>query len=220
MVVFPGGGYQVLAIDLEGTEVCDWLNSKGITAILLKYRVPLKKTDPYSEPSPLALEDAQRTIGLARLHAADWHIDPHKIGVIGFSAGGHMVADTSTHFDKRLYPPVDAADQESCRPDFAVACYPGHLWDRDEGDFKLNPNVPVTTNTPPTFLLQAEDDHVDHVEQALTYYIALKKAGVPVEMHLYAEGGHGFGLRHTKLPITGWPRLAETWLRTIGMMPQ
>jgi acetyl esterase/lipase len=219
MIVFPGGGYQILAMDLEGTEICDWLTSKGITAILLKYRVPLKKTDPYLQPTPLALEDAQRTIGLVRYHAAEWHIDPHKIGVIGFSAGGHMVADTSTHFDKRSYPPVDAADRESCRPDFAVACYPGHLSDSDEGEFKLNPKVPVTTNTPPTFIVMAEDDHVDHVEQALTYYIALKKAGVPTEMHLYAEGGHGFGLRQMKHPIKVWPQLVETWLQTIGMIP-
>ena len=219
MVVFPGGGYQVLAMDLEGTEICDWLTSKGITAILLKYRVPLARTEPYSQPTPLALEDAQRTLGLVRLHAAEWHINPHKIGVIGFSAGGHMVADTSTHFDKRSYPPVDAADQESCRPDFAVACYPGHLWDRDEGEFKLNPHVHVTTNTPPTFIVMAEDDHVDHVEQALTYYIALKKASVPVEMHLYTEGGHGFGLRQTKHPIKAWPHLVEAWLQTIGMIP-
>jgi acetyl esterase/lipase len=217
MVVFPGGGYQVLAMDLEGTEICNWLNSKGITAILLKYRVPLKETDPYSQPSPLALEDAQRTLGLVRYHAAEWHIDPHKIGVIGFSAGGHMVADTSNHFDKRAYPPVDTADQESCRPDFAIARYPGHLWDGDAGVTKLNPNISVTTNTPPTFIVMAEDDHVDHVEQALTYYIALKKAGVPTEMHLYAQGGHGFGLRSTQ-PIAVWPQLVETWLQTIGMI--
>lgn len=214
-VVFPGGGYQILAIDLEGTEICDWLTSRGITAVLLKYRVPLKKVGPYGE-SPLALEDAQRTLGLVRFHAAQWHINPHKIGVIGFSAGGHMVAATSTHFDKRSYPAVDAADQESCRPDFAIACYPGHLWDRED-DLNLNPNVPVTTSTPPTFIVQAEDDRVDGVEQSLTYYIALKKTGVPVEMHLYAQGGHGFGLRPSKFPITAWPQLVETWLRTIGM---
>ena len=215
MVVFPGGGYNALAIDLEGTEICDWLTSRGITAVLLKYRVPLKKVGRYAE-SPLALEDAQRTLGLVRFHAADWHIDPHKIGVIGFSAGGHMVAATSTHFDQRLYPAVDAADQESCRPDFAIACYPGHLSDRGD-DLTLNPNVPVTVHTPPTFIVQAENDKVDGVEQSLVYYIALKKAGVPVEMHLYAEGGHGFGLRPTKYPVTGWPKLVETWLRTIGM---
>ena len=216
MVVFPGGGYQCLAMDLEGTEICDWLTSKGITAVLLKYRVPVKRVGPYGE-SPPALKDAQRTIGLVRFHAAGWQINPHKIGVIGFSAGGHMVAATSTHFDRRSYPAVDAADQESCRPDFAIACYPGHLWDDDEG-FKLNPNVPVTTNTPPTFIVQAEDDHVDGVEQSLVYYIGLKNAGVPVEMHLYAQGGHGFGLRPAKFPITGWPQLMDTWLSTIGMI--
>lgn len=218
IVVFPGGGYNALAMDLEGTEICDWLTSRGITAVLLKYRVPLKKKGPYGE-SPLALEDAQRTLGLVRFHAAEWHVDPHKIGVIGFSAGGHMVAAISTHFDQRLYPVVDAADQASCRPDFAIACYPGHLWDRAE-DLTLNPNVPVTTNTPPTFLLQAEDDRVDGVEQSLVYYIGLKKARVPVEMHLYAQGGHGFGLRPSKYPISEWPQWVEKWLRTIGMTSQ
>jgi acetyl esterase/lipase len=188
----------------------------------------------------MALEDAQRTMGLVRLHAAEWHIDPHKIGVLGFSAGGHLSAAISTHFEKRLYPAVDAADKESCRPDFAVAIYPGHLsiaaaeWDARQGRKKfvvphqpnadknlaLNPEVPVSSHTSPTFLLQAEDDHVDTVYDSLAYYIALKKAGVPVEMHLYAQGGHAFGLRRTKFPITGWPQLVETWLRTIGMISQ
>ena len=186
--------------------------------MLLKYRVPVKRVGPYGE-SPPALEDAQRTVGLVRYHAAEWHIDPHKIGVIGFSAGGHLVTATSTHFDKRSYRAVDAADKVSCRPDFAIACYPGHLWNYDKG-FKLNPNVPVTAKTPPTFLLMAEDDHVDRVEQSLVYYIGLKKAGVPVEMHLYAQGGHGFGLRPSKFPVTGWPRLVEKWLGTIGMFPE
>jgi acetyl esterase/lipase len=243
VVVFPGGGYQILAIDLEGTEVCDWLTSKGITCVLLKYRVTdvgeYPKSGPYPE-SPMALEDAQRTMGLVRLHAAEWNIDPHRIGVLGFSAGGHLVAAVSTHFEKRLYPAVDAADKESCRPDFAVAVYPGHLslsaaeWDAKQGtkkfvvhhpatadkDLALNPDVPVTRQTPPTFLLQAEDDHVDNVNDSLAYYIALKKAGVPIEMHLYAQGGHAFGLRETEFPITGWPQLVETWLRTIGMIPK
>jgi len=218
MVVFPGGGYQCLAMDLEGTEICDWLTSRGITAVLLKYRVPIKRVGPYGE-SLQALEDAQRTVGLVRFHAAEWQINPHKIGVIGFSAGGHMVAAMSTHFDQRSYRAVDAADKTSCRPDFAIACYPGHLWNDEEG-FKLNPNVPVTTNTPPTFLLMAEDDHVDRVEQALVYYIGLKQVGVPVEMHLYAQGGHAFGLRRTNFPVTEWPQLAEKWLRTIGMISE
>jgi acetyl esterase/lipase len=216
VVVFPGGGYNALAIDLEGTEICDWLTSRGITAVLLKYRVPTNpKVGPYAE-SPQALEDAQRTVGLVRFHAAKWHINPHKIGVIGFSAGGHMVTAVSTHFDKRSYPVVDAADPESCRPDFAIALYPGHLW-KPDNNFELNPNVPVTSNTPPTFLLQAQNDPVDDVNNSLVYYVALKNAGVPVEMHLYAQGGHAFGLRRTEFPITQWPQLVETWLKTIRM---
>jgi len=226
VVVFPGGGYVGLAIDLEGTEVCDWLTSKGITCVLLKYRVPYSGPhwDQHCQchlypPSPTALEDAQRTLGLVRFHAAEWHIDPHKIGVLGFSAGGHLVADISTHFAQRAYPPLDAADKESCRPDFAVAIYPGHLW-IDEKKFELNPDIRshITKQTPPTFLLQNEDDHVDNVNQSLVYYIGLKDAGVPVEMHLYAQGGHAFGLRPTKLPATKWPQLVETWLGTIGML--
>jgi acetyl esterase/lipase len=225
VVVFPGGGYWELAIDLEGTEVCDWLTSKGITGVLLKYRVP--RSGPHWDPQlkrhlepkvPAALEDAQRTIGLVRFHAAEWHIDPHKVGVLGSSAGGHLVANISTHFDRRLYPPVDAADRESCRPDFGIALYPGHMTENTTNEFELNPTIPVSSNMPPQFVLQAEDDQVDGVEQSLVYYVALKKAGVPVEMHLYAQGGHGFGLRPTKYPITGWPRLVEAWLRTIGIV--
>src|SRR5438445_9259364 len=207
VVVFPGGGYQGLAIDLEGTEVCDWLTPHGITCVLLKYRVtdvgPYPKSGPYPE-SPMALEDAQRTVGLVRFHAAEWHIDPHKIGVLGFSAGGHLVANISTHFAQRAYASVDAADKVSCRPDFAVAIYPGHMLENTTKEFELNPEIPVTARTPPTFLLQAEDDNVDGVNQSLVYYIALKNAGVPVEMHLYAQGGHAFGLRRTELPITRW----------------
>ena len=218
VIVFPGGGYKVLAIDLQGTEVCQWLTSKGITAVLLKYRVPTERVGPYQE-SLLALQDAQRAMGLVRSHAAEWHIDPHKIGVIGFSAGGHMVAALSTHFEKRSYPAVDAADNESCRPDFAIALYPGHLSDpSDEDSLGLNPSVQVTSKAPPTFLLQAEDDPVDPVSNSLVYYVALKKAGVPVEMHLYAQGGHAFGVRPTSLPIGQWPHLVETWLRTIKMV--
>ena len=243
VVVFPGGGYQGLAIDLEGTEVCDWLTPKGITCVLSKYRVTdvgdYPKSGPYPE-SPMALEDAQRTVGLLRFHAAEWQIDPHKIGVLGFSAGGHLSAAMSVHFDKRLYPAVDAADKESCRPDFAVAIYPGHLslaaaeWDAKRGtrpfvlhhpatadkNLALNPDLRITSRTPPTFLLQAEDDHVDSVYDSLAYYIALERAGVPAEMHLYARGGHAFGLRRTKFAITEWPQLVERWLRTIGMISE
>jgi len=224
IIVFPGGGYQILAIDLEGTEVCDWLRSRGITCILLKYRVPNAGAlwnqlcgCFLNTKSSLALEDAQRTLGLVRLHAAEWRIDPHKVGVLGFSAGGHLVAAVSTHFEQRVYPVVDAADQESCRPDFAVALYPGHLL-IDYEKLELNPNIRVTRNTPPTFLAQAENDDVDNVNNSLVYYAALKKAGVSVEMHLFPEGGHSFGLRPTKDPITEWPQLVEKWLRTIGII--
>src|SRR6266568_4076612 len=211
-VVFPGGGYEDLAIYLEGTEICDWLTAKGITCVLLKYRVPgeggypksapYPKSGPYPE-SPMALEDAQRTMGLLRLHAAEWHIDPHMIGVLGFSAGGHLSIAAAEW------------DAKQGTKKFVVR----HAANADK-DLGLNPDVPVTRQTPPTFLVQAEDDHVDSVYDSLAYYIALKKAGVPVEMHLYAQGGHAFGLRRTKFPITGWPQLVETWLGTIGMIAE
>jgi len=216
VVVFPGGGYNVLAIDLEGTEICDWLTSIGVTCVLLKYRVPCVKSGPYRE-CRTALEDAQRAVGLLRSRAAQWRIDPHKIGVLGMSAGGHMVAALSTHHEQRLYPAVDAADTASCRPDFALALYPGHLA-VPEQNFVLNPEIRVTRRTPPTFLLHAEDDPVDPVENSLVYYAALRKAGVSAELHAFATGGHAFGLRATESPITRWPRLAETWLRTIGIL--
>ncbi|WP_115559100.1 alpha/beta hydrolase [Xanthomonas dyei] len=231
VLVFPGGGYQVLAMDLEGTEICDWLTSRGITCVLLKYRVP--NSGPtwvnggrYYPKVQTALQDAQRTLGLVRLHAVEWRIDPHKVGVIGFSAGGHLVAAASTHFAKRTYPLVDAADAESCRPDFAIAVYPGHLWAHEDEDhakrdpthLQLRPDITVSADTPPTFLLQAEDDQVDGVTQSLAYYVALKQAGVPTEMHLYAQGGHAFGLRAKELPIAHWPSLVETWLGTIGVL--
>lgn len=222
IVVFPGGGYQVLAIDLEGTEICDWFAARGITCVLLKYRVPNTGPDwdqqcgcDRTTHSSMPLEDAQRAISFVRHHAAAWHVDPRRIGVMGFSAGGHLVAAVSTHFDHRVYPAVDAADRESCRPDFAVALYPGHLFDDRKSAF--NAELHVTRDTPPTFLVHAENDPVDGVSNSLAYYDALKNAGVPVEVHLYAQGGHAFGLRRTKFPITGWPELVERWLGTIGM---
>ncbi|MBG6219964.1 MULTISPECIES: alpha/beta hydrolase [unclassified Janthinobacterium] len=227
VIVFPGGGYSALAIDLEGTEVCDWLTSIGVTCVLLKYRVP--GSGPHWDKirnvrvipkTHTALQDAQRTLGLVRHHAVDWKIDPNKIGVLGFSAGGHLVASISTH-RQRIYVPVDKADEESCRPDFAVSVYPGHMSVNYKNDLsKLNPSIEVTSQTPPTFLLHAQDDPVDPVEFSLLYYAALKNANVPVEMHLFAEGGHAFGLRPTQLPITKWPMLVETWLGTMGMIPR
>ena len=214
VVVFPGGAYHILAIDLEGTEVCDWLNSAGIMCVLLKYRVP--DTGPYPK-SAVALQDAQRALGIVRSHAEEWHIDAHRIGVLGFSAGGHLAAALSTHFDKRIYDPIDAADELSCRPDFAVIIYPGYLAIAEQ-NFAPNADIHVTEQTPPTFLAQAEDDPV-HVENSVVYFMALKNAKVPAEMHIYTQGGHGYGLRRTELPITGWPLLVETWLHTIKILP-
>lgn len=213
IVVFPGGAYRILAIDLEGTEVCDWLNTVGITCVLVKYRVP--DSGPYPK-SAAALQDAQRAVGIVRFHAGEWHIDPARIGVLGFSAGAHLSAALSTHFDQRLYDPVDDADKVSCRPDFAVIVYPGYLA-LSEQNFAPNPEIHVTEKTPPSFIVQAEDDPV-HVENSTVYFLALKNAKVPAEMHLYADGGHGYGLRRTELPVTAWPKLVETWLVTIHMV--
>lgn len=224
VLVFPGGGFQMLAIDLEGTEACRWLTSIGVTCVLVKYRVP---SAPYrwqckcyldhalAESLP-SLEDAERALKLIRFRAAQLHIDPHKVGVLGFSAGGFLVAELSTVFNHHLYKPIDAADKESSRPDFALAIYPGHLEYRGV----LNPLLTISRDTPPTFLVQAENDYEDGVMQSLVYYIALANAQVPAELHIYAKGGHAFGLRATKLPITHWPKLASAWLRRIGMLGQ
>lgn len=214
IVVFPGGGYQVLSIDLEGTEVCDWLNQIGFTCVLLKYRVP--DSGPYPK-SAAALQDAQRAMGLVRLHAAAWGIDPHRIGVLGFSAGGHLSAAISNHYEQRLYDPIDDADKLSCKPDFAVVLYPGYLALADQ-NFAANPDIHPSVNTPPTFILQAENDSV-HVENSLVYFLELKNARVPAELHIYAEGGHGYGLRPRDFPIMSWPKLVETWLYTIKVLP-
>jgi acetyl esterase/lipase len=181
---------------------------------LLKYRVP--DSGPYPK-SPAALQDAQRALGLVRQHATEWGIDPNRIGVLGFSAGGHLAAAISNHFEERLYPPVDAADKLSCRPDFAVVVYPGYLA-LSEKSFAPNADILPTANTPPAFIVQAEDDPV-HVENAVAYFMALKNAKVPAELHIYAQGGHGYGLRRNELPVTTWPQSVETWLRTIKMLP-
>jgi len=222
LVVFPGGGYRILAIDLEGTEVCDWITAKGVTCVVVKYRVP--GSGPYwndecncrrDPKEPMALQDAQRAISLLRARAATYGVDPHKVGVIGFSAGGRMVADTSNHL-KRSYKPVDEADTQSVRPDFAIAMYPGHLW--TEPGLNLDKGVKISPDAPPTLIIQAENDPTDDVRESLTYFLALKKADIPTEMHIYAKGGHAFGLRPTENPITRWPALAETWMRTIGVL--
>jgi acetyl esterase/lipase len=232
ILVFPGGGYNKLAIDLEGSEICEWLTSIGVTGILLKYRVPAsgphhdKDCNCEKDPiKPLALQDAQRAMSLVRFRAKEWNINSNKIGVMGFSAGGHLVADVSTNYRKRAYSITDDIDTINCRPNFGIAIYPGHMTFHTDKSYELNKTLPVDRNTPPMFLLQAGNDNVDSIQNSLVYYIALKKAGVPTEYHIYSEGGHAFGLNGSaqkipnweKLPIADWGKLVERWLQTIKM---
>lgn len=211
MVVCPGGGYNILAYDLEGTEICEWLNNIGVTAVLLKYRVPRREG---REKHAAPLQDVQRAIGYVRAHAEKLDIDPNRIGVMGFSAGGHLSAMVSNNFAERTYPAVDAADKVSCRPDFCLLVYPAYL----SGDkFQLAPELKVSSATPPTMLIQAEDDN-PHIYSSLFYYYALKEAGVPAWMHLYSKGGHGYGLRDTGAAVNEWPDRVEDWFREIGVI--
>lgn len=213
VVVCPGGGYHILAMDLEGTEICEWLNSIGVTAVLLKYRVPKREG---LEKHTAALQDAQRALGLVRERAREWGIDPARIGVLGFSAGGHLAAAACSTYEKRTYPEVDAADRVSCRPDFALLIYPAYLTVKEEGD-KIAPDLNITSNTPPTFLAMAQDDPI-RVETALFYGLALRKAGVLFELHVYPSGGHGYGLRPSKDVVTTWPARAAEWLKSSGFL--
>ncbi|MBC7841146.1 MAG: alpha/beta hydrolase [Gemmatimonadaceae bacterium] len=215
IIVYPGGGFNVLAMDIEGTEVCDWLTSNGVACVLLKYRVPCQHVGAYRE-CPQAHQDAQRAMSIVRSRAREWKLDPHKIGVMGFSAGAHMAIMSSTRFDRR-YAAVDAADSVSSRPDFALVLYPGRMAYRHT-NFAPNPDIRVTARTPPTFLVHAYDDDVNPVENSLLYSAALRKAGVPAEIHVYAKGGHAFGLRQTGVSASGWPQLAEAWLKSLGVL--
>lgn len=214
VLVCPGGGYNILAFDLEGTEVCEWLNSIGVTAVLLKYRVPRRAG---REKHEAPLQDAQRALGLVRQRAAEFGIDPKRIGVLGFSAGGHLAAVASNQHASRTYPKVDAADEFSCRPDFTVLIYPAYLTVKEQNE-AVAPELPVSKETtPPTFIAMTEDDTV-RVETGLFYYLALKKAGVAAEMHLYPKGGHGYGLRRTELDVTTWPARVGDWLKASGWL--
>jgi acetyl esterase/lipase len=213
VIVCPGGGYAILAYDLEGSEVCQRLNRAGVTAILLKYRVPVRAGLPRYGPP---LQDAQRAIGLTRQNATQWHINPNRIGILGFSAGGHLSAAASTNFDSRTYPVVDAADQLSCRPDFTVLIYPAYLT-QDADRTKLAPEIKVTAQTPPAFMAMTIDDPV-HVENIFAYGLALKAAGVPFEMHAYPKGGHGYGLRPSENEVVKWPDRLESWMEGRGLL--
>jgi acetyl esterase/lipase len=213
VLVCPGGGYSILAIDLEGTEVADWLNSIGITAVLLKYRVPKRNGD---DAHLLPLQDAQRAMGLVRQHAREWKVDPAKLGVLGFSAGGHLAASLSTRYEERVYARVDDADTNVCRPDFSILIYPAYLVPKT-GD-QLTSGVKITAQTPPTFIAMSLDDPL-RIENALAYSAALRKASVRFELHIYETGGHGFGLRPVKnAPNTKWPDHAADWLKAEGWL--
>lgn len=211
MVVCPGGGYEILAYDLEGDEICQWLNEIGVTAVLLKYRVP-RRTGLEKHTAPL--QDVQRAISLVRSKAEELNLDPQRIGVMGFSAGAHLAAMASTSYDKRTYPEVDSADKVSCKPDFCLLVYPAYL---DGPNFTIAPELKVTAQTPPTMLVQTEDDK-SYINSSLFYYYALKEAGVPATMHLYSKGGHGYGLRDTGNAVNEWPYRAEEWFMELGVI--
>lgn len=212
VVICPGGGYSILAMDLEGTEVAAWLNSIGVTGIVLKYRVPARKDQPrYLAP----LQDAQRAVSLVRTRAKEWGIDPSRIGILGFSAGGHLSAATSTNHDQRQYQPIDDVDKTSCRPDFTVLVYPAYLTAKDKNE--LAPEIRANKQTPPTFFVHAGDDRISS-ENSIALYLALKRSGVPAELHVYASGGHGFGLRPSENPCSTWPQRCEQWMRCRGLL--
>jgi len=213
VLICPGGAYNILALDLEGTEVCERLNRAGVTAILLKYRVPRRAS---REKHAAPLQDAQRALGIVREHAGEWGIDPKRIGVLGFSAGGHLAATLSNNFQERIYPKIDSADELSCRPDFTILIYPAYLTPEKDGS-KLSPEFTISTNTPQAFITMTEDDPV-RVENALTYAAALRKEKVPFELHVYPTGGHGYGLRKTSEPVTTWPERLEEWFRARGLL--
>lgn len=217
LLIAPGGGYNNLAWDHEGEQVAAWANSLGITGVILKYRVPRRPDTAKDKPPAGALQDAQRAIGIVRSKAAEWGVDPKRVGMLGFSAGGHLTAWASTNFDKRTYEAVDEADAQSGRPDFAVMVYPGGAIEKGATTPQLKPEITITKETPPSFLTMASDDPVNS-ENCIALYLALKKAGVPAEMHLYTKGGHGYGLRPTAGVPATWTKRCEEWMRVIGVL--
>jgi acetyl esterase/lipase len=220
MVICPGGGYWNLYWELEGEEVAAWLNAQGMTGIILKYRCPRRPGDVKGEPPVGPQLDAQRAVRLVRGRAAGWGIDPKRIGIVGFSAGGHLALATATNFATRLYEPIDAGDEVSCRPDFAVACYSGYLKARDED--AIRPELQIPPDTPPVFLAHASDDRESYggslAENSAFMYVALKRAGIPTELHIFATGDHDFGVRQDEKLPSSWPRLCVKWLRSQGLL--
>ena len=216
MLICPGGGYWNLYWELEGEEVAAWLNSIGVTGIILKYRVPRRPDEPKGEPARRPLQDAQRALSLIRSRAKEWGIHPQRIGIVGFSAGGHLAIATATSFDKRTYEPIDDVDKISCRPDFAIPVYSGYLKAKDKDE--LAPGLRIPTNTPPIFFVHGGDDIISPPEHSVLMYLALKRAGVPAELHVYANTTHDFGVRTNDRPYSKWTARCTDWLRDGGLL--
>jgi acetyl esterase/lipase len=216
VLICPGGGYWDLYWQLEGEEVAAWLNSKGITGIILKYRVPRRPDDTKGEPARRPLQDAQRAVRLVRSKAKEWGIDPQRIGITGFSAGGHLAIATATSFDKQTYAPQDDLDKLSCRPDFAIPVYSGYLKAKDKDAIALGLSVPK--DTPPVFLVHGNDDIVSSPEHSVIMYLALKRAGIPTELHIYANTTHDFGVRSGDHPYAAWTDACLRWMHYQGLL--
>jgi acetyl esterase/lipase len=212
MLICPGGGYHDLFWELEGEEVAAWLNSLGMSGIILKYRCPRRPGDVKGEPPLGPLLDAQRAVSLVRSRCAEWGIDPARIGMVGFSAGGHLALATATSFEKRTYEPIDAVDKVSCRPDFAVLCYSGYLKAKDKDE--IAPGISIPAGTPPIFLAHSSDDSISNAEHSVFMYLALKRAKISAELHIYASGEHDFGVRHNEKLPSSWTNLCVNWLRS------
>jgi acetyl esterase/lipase len=213
VVICPGGGHYILAYDLEGTEVAEWLNSIGVTGIVLKYRVPARERE---QRWRAAVQDAQRAVSVVRSRAEEWGVDPERIGILGFSAGGETAGLTALFEDERTYDAVDSSDQASCRPNFAILIYPGGFVDRED---QLRDHIKVSSTTPPMFFVHALDDGVSPFH-SVALFSELKNAGVPAELHVYSAGGHGYGLRRTELPVTQWPARCSDWMHQMGWLAQ
>jgi acetyl esterase/lipase len=217
ILICPGGGYWNLYWQLEGEEVAAWLNSLGVTGIILKYRVPRRPDEPQGEPARRPLADAQRAVSLVRSKAGEWGIHPERIGIVGFSAGGHLAIATATSFDKRTYEPIDDVDKISCRPDFSIPVYSGYLKAKDKDELASGLRIP--SGTPPVFLAHGGDDIISPPENSLLMYLALKRAGVSAELHIYAGATHDFGVRKSEHPCSTWTESCANWLRNLGFLP-
>lgn len=216
-IICPGGGYWDLYWQLEGEEVAAWLNSIGVTGLLLKYRVPRRADDPQGQPARRPLQDVQRAIRVARQHAAEWGLKTNRIGTIGFSAGGHLAIAAALRFGQRTYPRQDAVDDLSCRPDFAIPVYSGYL--KAENSLEVAPGLEVPTNAPPAFLVHGSNDLISSPEHSVAMYLALRKARVSAELHLYADTAHDFAARPSPRPYGQWTEACRRWLEDRNLLP-